>query len=144
MTPWSEFSSREVHPLVVWRRTPTNNELLGLHWRARMRLRDEWYYLVKVAAQEFEIPKQGPAERRSLRIVSYRLQLADEDNLKGGVKPVIDALKNGGFILDDDPQAISQEVEQIQIHRRKDERTLIYIRIPDPMGPDNLTKEVRK
>lgn len=138
------MTNKREFQMVVWRRTPTNNELLGLHWRARMRLRDEWYYLVKVAAQEFDVPIQGQKERREIRIVSYRLQLADEDNLRGGAKPVIDALKNGNYIRNDDPQSISQEVEQIQIHRRKDERTLIYIQIPDPMGPDNLTKEVRK
>ena len=130
--------------MTIWRRTPTNNDLLGLHWAARSRLRDEWYYLVKVAAQEFDIPLQGPEERRRVKIFSYRLQLADEDNLKGGMKPVIDALKNGNFIRNDDPESISQDIEQIRISSLKDERTLICLYVPDPTGPDNLSKEVRK
>lgn len=130
--------------MTVWRLTPTNNDLLGLHWAARARLRDEWYYLVKVAAQEFDIPLQAQGERREVHIVSYRLQLADEDNLKGGMKPIFDALVNGNFLSDDDPAAIRQTIKQIKIKRRKDQRTRIYLRIPDAGDPKDPGKSISR
>jgi len=130
--------------MTAWRLTPTNNDLLGLHWAARARLRDEWYYLVKVAAQEFDIPIQNRGERREVHIVSYRIQLADEDNLKGGMKPVFDALVNGNYLSDDDPASIKQTIEQIEVKRRKDQRTRICLRIPETGDPTDPGKSISR
>lgn len=123
--------------MTVWTLTPTTNVLLALHWAARARLRDEWYYLIKIAAQEFEIPLQTPGERRDLEIVSYRLQEADYDNLEGGMKFLIDALVRGNFLADDAPRFFVQKpkISQIIVKRRKEQKTRIYLRVPDPEDP---------
>ena len=123
--------------MTVWRMTPTNNDLLHLHWAARSRLRDEWYYLIKLAAQEFCVPLQAPGERRDLEIVSYRLQEADHDNLEGGMKFLIDALIRGNYIADDAPKFFvnKPKISQIRVKRRKEQKTRIYLRIPETGNP---------
>lgn len=47
-----------------------------------------------------------------VRIVRYGANLLDEDNLRGGMKPVIDALKAVGLIVDDSPRHITLITDQ--------------------------------
>lgn len=89
---------------------PSLNVLLRMHWAKRRRLCDD--------AQREIMAQHGlplPARRRvarAVRIMSYRRRLLDKDNLIGGTKPIVDALKSCGFIWDDSPEWIELYVDQ--------------------------------
>lgn len=76
--------------------------------------------------------KESGATRVKVRIVSLRCRLLDIDNLAGGSKFLLDALRYDGLIRDDCPDAIDLTVSQIKVAKRCDEETLIFIeRIPE-------------
>ena len=65
--------------------------------------------------------------RHHIRIVSKRVRLCDADNLVGGVKHLVDALRISQVIPEDDPQAISLEVSQEKVSSYADEETWVEI-----------------
>lgn len=76
--------------------------------------------------------KESRPTRVKVRIVSLRCRLLDIDNLAGGSKFLLDALRYDGLIRDDCPDAIDLTVSQIKVTKRCDEETLVFIeRIPD-------------
>ena len=114
------------------RLTPTNNVLLRLHWRARQRLNGDWIELVKVATQDLEIPRPAYGEHRWVTIISRRLQLADPDNHPGGLKPLLDALKNADLIFDDGPKYLTLRILQVLVHKRAEQETIIFLKVDGP------------
>lgn len=70
------------------------------------------------------------ATRITLGITSYRCRLLDEDNLTGGCKQIIDALKYSGLLHDDSPKEISFKASQVRVAHRKDEKTVVDIEYP--------------
>lgn len=112
--------------------TPTNNELIRLHWRARNALRDEWFWEVMVATQDLEIPRPAFGEAREVAVVSRRLRLADDDNFRGGLKPLLDSLIWAGLIFDDGPRFLKLRALQVQIRHRAGQRTEITLRARGP------------
>ena len=71
--------------------------------------------------------EQGGISRHRVRIVSKRVRLCDADNLVGGVKHLVDALRISQVIPEDDPQAISLEVSQEKVSSYKDEETWVEV-----------------
>ena len=71
--------------------------------------------------------KETSTGRTVVRIVSFRTRLCDTDNLCGGCKYAVDALRYNGLIPNDDPQSIELRVTQIKVKTRKQERTEIEI-----------------
>lgn len=67
----------------------------------------------------------GP-QRAHLRITRFGSRLLDDDNLRGGAKPLIDCLKESGLIEDDSPKWIDLEVKQ-ELVPAGEERTEIEI-----------------
>ncbi len=65
--------------------------------------------------------------RHRVRIVSRRVRLCDPDNLVGGVKHLVDALRIGGIIPEDDPKAITLEVSQEKVSSYKNEETWVEV-----------------
>lgn len=64
---------------------------------------------------------------RCVEIVSYRSRFLDEqDNLRYGVKAIMDALKWHGLIVDDNPEWVKVNVRQEKC-KRKEERTEVRI-----------------
>lgn len=64
---------------------------------------------------------------RCVKIISYRSRFLDEqDNLRYGVKAIMDALKWNKLIVDDNPTWCKVTVEQIKC-KRKEERTEVRI-----------------
>lgn len=63
--------------------------------------------------------------RCAVVIASYRLRLADEDNLF--IKWHLDALVRAGIIRNDDPSSVQVEVRQFEVEWPDMERTEIYI-----------------
>lgn len=104
--------------------TPTNNALLRQHWTKYRALRRHWSMLVLVAKAQAKILKAPPADHVTVTIVRYGRQPLDTDNLIGGCKPLIDALKDHGLIVDDSPTHLTLHVEQ---QRGAYARTLVSI-----------------
>jgi hypothetical protein len=71
--------------------------------------------------------EQGGDERHRVRIISKRVRLCDPDNLVGGVKHTIDALRIAGIIPEDDPEAITLEVSQEKVSSYKKEETWVEV-----------------
>jgi hypothetical protein len=80
----------------------------------------------KVEGEESDEPRSGP--RHHVRIISRRVRLLDIDNLYGGCKHLIDALRLSGIIPDDDPESITLEVTEEKIKGYKNEETEVEVR----------------
>jgi hypothetical protein len=69
-------------------------------------------------AETLERGDQGKEEspgRAHVRIKRFGTRLLDDDNLRGGAKPLIDCLKEAGLIHDDSPKWIDLDVTQEQV-----------------------------
>lgn len=73
--------------------------------------------------------EQGSVTRHRVRIVSRRVRLCDADNLVGGVKHLVDSLRIGQIIPEDDPEAISLEVAQEKVSTFKEEETWVEVSV---------------
>lgn len=97
--------------LVLGEATPSRNAVDKLHWTARNRLRERWQWLIRVARlNERIVPVRWP--HALLTIERYGPRKLDHDNLVGGAKQLIDALKHEGFIVDDTPEHVTVEYRQ--------------------------------
>lgn len=65
--------------------------------------------------------------RHRVRIISMRVRICDPDNLVGGQKHLIDALRIAGVIPEDDPYSITLQVSQKKVSSYKDEETWVEI-----------------
>ena len=71
----------------------------------------------------------GNIPRHRVRIVSKRVRLCDADNLVGGVKHLVDALRTAQIIPEDNPQAITLEVSQEKVSSYSKEETWVEVTI---------------
>lgn len=67
------------------------------------------------------------SRRHRVRIISMRVRICDPDNLVGGQKHLIDALRITGVIPEDDPFSITLQVTQKKVSSYKDEKTWVEI-----------------
>ena len=93
----------------------SRNQLDTLHWSGRHKIakrikRDVWVHITNARLKKSLYPLQTAA----LSITSYRKRLLDPDNLMGGCKPYIDALKTAGIIVDDRPENVELTVKQVK------------------------------
>lgn len=128
-------NSREDHTMkqvvfTIPRITPSLNKLLRMHYRTRMVERESWEKEVLIGLFAVECPKAKHNEKRSVDITSYRISLLDHDNFIGGLKILIDALKNLKYIYDDDLEHLYLEAKQEKVAKRKEQRTEVIITYP--------------
>ena len=71
--------------------------------------------------------EQRSSPRHRVRIISRRVRLCDADNLVGGCKHLIDALRIARIIPEDDPTSISLEVSQEKVKHYDEEETWVEI-----------------
>ena len=102
---------------------PSANQLLRMHYQARKRLM--WEFMWEIRAAGIESRGNAGREKRTVRITSYRGRMLDKDNLYGGAKVCLDAIKKMNLIRDDSPKWI--ELEVIQVSERLNPRTEIEI-----------------
>jgi Holliday junction resolvase RusA-like endonuclease len=79
----------------------------------------------EIRAAGVEPKENAEKEKKTVRITSYRGRMLDKDNLYGGVKVCLDALRKLNLIHDDSPKWI--ELEVIQVSERLNPRTEIEI-----------------
>ena len=97
--------------------TPSLNKLLRKHWATRKRDRLAlgkliWYsFLMQNSRPDLDAPIILLRKCR-LTISSYRKSLLDPDNFIGGLKEMVDVLKNIRLIYDDSPQYLDLVANQ--------------------------------
>lgn len=104
---------------------PSLNKTLGGHWSRQLKHRRRWQWLTRAAvlrAQIYVPPKWATAR---IRIERYGARILDADNVRGGAKALIDALKYEEIIADDSPAHIG--VPEICQFVSKDRRTIVYV-----------------
>lgn len=105
--------------------SPSLNELLGRgHWSSYTACRRHWATLVMVAKLNARAPRDPLLGRAQVIIERIGPRELDHDNFVGGLKPVIDALKDNRLIADDSRQHIRLDAEQ---HFGRPAHTLIRI-----------------
>jgi hypothetical protein len=81
-----------------------------------------------------------PYEKARVLVTLFTIQLLHKDNAYTSVKPIVDALKIYGVIVDDRIDCIDLTVDQKQVKHRADEKLILEIeRIEDvrSIGADN-------
>ena len=104
--------------LWIPRVTDSNNVMLRMHHMARHKLNDTWIWEVRSAINDWEhthgqIPMTGWGKKRRVKIVSHRKNQVDEDNLTGGMKPLIDAMVHHRLLWNDTPKDMELSVDQV-------------------------------
>lgn len=96
--------------------TMSNNELIRMHFRTQMKIKDMYQWELVVVGANDPKYKAELGERRRVTIVSYRKKLHDPDNFVGGLKLLIDVLVRMDLICDDSDKHIElvalQEVKK--------------------------------
>lgn len=116
--------------------TPSLNQWQRLHYHRRRDLRRAFGKELLVARQASSRAPwlwnaKGP---RRVTIVRYGTRLLDQDNLYGGLKPLVDAMKDVGLIEDDTPELLQLQAEQRKVADRRQAGTVIQIQAPNSEG----------
>jgi len=90
---------------------PSLNKQLRSHWAARKRLKDNAAWHVRASMGRYKIDHRDRFANVSITVYSNapkamggRARRLDTDNLIGGQKPLVDALKQAGIMKDDSPK----------------------------------------
>jgi hypothetical protein len=98
--------------ITIFYNIPSNNEVITMnHWKAKQtKQRITWALIA--ALQETGWRKPRGEFGIKMAITSFRGRLLDEDNLAGGCKLLIDAMKDTGLIFRDSPKWLHTEFFQ--------------------------------
>lgn len=107
--------------------TPSMNEFVKGHWTKYRSMRRHWSMLVLVAKNQASVGAWPPFPRTRVTILREGAKLLDADNLHGGVKPIVDSLRDHHLIVDDSPEHLELTVTQVQISKPRYPRTTIKI-----------------
>jgi hypothetical protein len=113
--------------LTIPEASPSLNEHKWKHWSAHIKLRKHWSMLVLVAKNEARVPNTDPKELVSVKIIREGHRKLDVDNFVGGLKCLIDSLREQRLIVDDSADHMTLTTEQRQIPRSSFPRTLVEI-----------------
>lgn len=102
---------RMIHEITISKQVRSRNELDKMHWSTRHRETKDWEMLIRLEGFKGKVPKA--TTRMGITILSYRkARIKDDANLRGGCKPIIDALKRLGAIVEDSDEWIDDEYVQ--------------------------------
>jgi len=115
--------------IVIRSLTPSLNPLLRMCRFKRLELKDDfaWEVFAELREQNPDYEVITKPRKMRLNIVSYRKSFLDKDNFIGGLKPLIDAIKELKLIYDDSPEFLDDKYEQKIEKKRKNQRTEITI-----------------
>ena len=100
--------------LTIPGRLPSLNETLRMHWGKRGRMKKDMAWHLAVSGQSR--PAYG-AKCRAVITVYQKTRRFDKDNLYGACKPIIDALKETGYIHNDSMPWLDLDVQQALDHK---------------------------
>jgi Holliday junction resolvase RusA-like endonuclease len=105
--------------LTIPGRLPSLNEMLRMHWAKRRRLKKDMAWGLMLSAGQPLSAHVGTRKRlcHVVIIVYQKTRRFDEDNLAGACKPVIDCLKEMGFIYRDSPKWLDLDIRQAIDHK---------------------------
>lgn len=88
---------------------PSTNQLERMHWAVKKKLREKftWELLSVLSETPWEPVPKDEIPKMKAAIIVYRgkgMKMLDEDNLAGGMKPLIDAIRDVGLIRNDSPK----------------------------------------
>jgi hypothetical protein len=104
------------------------NKLLGKHWSAKAKERTLWMNEIIYGKVEGipQLSHRWAKEKVKVIITIHNARQYDRDNAWGACKPILDAMKALGLIVDDRAAWCELEVRQ-EKSTRKDKRTEIYV-----------------
>lgn len=108
--------------------SPSMNEHKWKHWSQHLKLRRHWSMLVMVAKNQSGIGNPDPYENSTVTITREGYRMLDADNFVGGLKSLIDSLREQRLIKDDDPAHMTLITLQIKIPKTRYPRTLVEIK----------------
>jgi len=106
--------------------TPSLNELMRRTGRFLSRDIRKWVRERAFALLIQTSPLNRATARRKIKFTSYRVKKLDDDNLRGGIKPVVDGLVDLGLLHDDSPAWATFEYEQVLVPQ-SERRTVIEV-----------------
>lgn len=113
--------------IVIPEASPSLNAHKWKHWSHHLKLRKHWSMLVMVAKNEARIGNPDPLDKATVKIIREGYRKLDTDNFVGGLKCLIDSLREQRLILDDSPDHMTLVTEQRQIPRASYPRTVVEI-----------------
>lgn len=121
--------------LDIPKRIESGNLYRNWHWskkggNSKTSEKVNWYWLIRSAlgSREIQPYKEG-------YVLSFRptAKLLDDDNLRAGAKPLVDALVDAGLLKGDDKK--SCKLHYYQHKKIREEKTLIYF--PEYINAEN-------
>lgn len=103
--------------------TPSQNVLDRMHWSAKHRLRDEWYWKVLWRCGK----KVAQPIKMRVKITRVSNRLLDEQNLSAGMKYLVDALREYGHIYEDSPRWCEFRCDQKQCGADEDPHMIVQV-----------------
>lgn len=97
-----------------------------MHYRARARAKAELVQIVTLERKAAGVLTAVGGEKRKVHITRYGVRRLDADNLYGGAKILVDALRAAGVIWEDDPDHLDLRITQAKT-TRGDARTEVEI-----------------
>jgi len=99
------------HEITVTKAVKSRNDLDRMHWTGRHKETKQWQELIAYEGFKGKVPRA--TTKMSVTIIAYRTaRIRDDANLRGGCKPVLDALKRLGAIVDDSDTWIEDHYTQ--------------------------------
>jgi Holliday junction resolvase RusA-like endonuclease len=126
MTTRRNQAVRHIVTIELPQPTPSLNQTRGEHWGRKTRRRNSYQRFLTMTTRQAH--KSGPA-RRLVTITRFGPRELDTDNLIGGAKTLLDAMKRAGLIWDDSPEYV-EVIYQQQRSSRKEARTVITVKAP--------------
>ena len=109
---------------------PSLNRQLRQHWRQRRKIKLDLLWLLAIEGFDLRLDKERRANRYQMRYVTitrYAVQLMDQDNLVGAMKPLIDALCDFDIIYDDDCVHLGLTCLQVRVPHKVDQKITIRV-----------------
>jgi hypothetical protein len=88
--------------------TPSQNQIKHW-WRLRNKTKQ---YIKKLENYDFLLKNKKATGKMHVKITRFSTRTLDYGNLVGGCKPLLDAMKQNGLIVDDSPKWIEDEYFQ--------------------------------
>lgn len=99
---------------------PSLNKVLNMHWRTKRKLQRDWAWLALAATNKQQrLELKYDLRPKQATVTLHHSRFYDRDNAFGACKVLFDALKRNGFIVDDAPEWLKQEVFQQKCPHKK-------------------------